>query len=86
MGGVAFFSGIGLSLRFVKIRHGAATKGAAIYLTPPVAAIRWRLLFGEGFEGLALCGLAVVVPGGALVVLRDPRGVCVFNGPVENTP
>lgn len=68
---VFVLSGIGISLLFMMIRHGAATKVTGyLYLVPPVTAIMAWLMFGERLEGLALCGMAVTVFGVALVVRR----------------
>lgn len=64
-------SGIGISLLFVMIRHGAATKVTGyLYLVPPVTALMAWFMFGERFNALALCGMAVTVLGVALVVRR----------------
>jgi drug/metabolite transporter (DMT)-like permease len=58
-----------ISLLFLMIRRGAASKVASLfYLTPPVTAIIAFFLFGETLGLLSLVGMAVTVVGVALVV------------------
>jgi drug/metabolite transporter (DMT)-like permease len=58
-----------ISLLYVLIRRGAATKVASLfYLTPPVTAVMAFALFGETLALSALAGMAVTAVGVALVV------------------
>ncbi|MGO4305657.1 DMT family transporter [Cupriavidus sp. RAF12] len=60
-----------ISLLFVLIRQGAATKVSSLmYLTPPTTAVMAWLLFGERFSPLAAAGMVVAVAGVALVIRR----------------
>jgi drug/metabolite transporter (DMT)-like permease len=71
---VLVLSGIGISLLFVMIRHGAATKVTSyMYLVPPVTSLMAWLLFGESFGPLALCGMLITVAAVALVVHPAPQ-------------
>jgi drug/metabolite transporter (DMT)-like permease len=66
---VLVLSGIGISLLFVMIRNGAATKVTSyLYLVPPVTALMAWLMFDERFGPLSLAGMLVTVVGVALVV------------------
>ncbi len=57
-----------VSLLYLLIRRGAASKVASLfYLTPPVVALIAFFLFGETLGPLALGGMAVTVAGVALV-------------------
>jgi drug/metabolite transporter (DMT)-like permease len=60
-----------ISLLFIMIRRGLASKVASLfYLVPPVTAIIAYLVFGEKLGFLALFGMAVSVFGVALVVRK----------------
>jgi drug/metabolite transporter (DMT)-like permease len=60
-----------ISLLFILIRRGVASKVASLfYLVPPVTAIIAYLVFGEALGFLALFGMAVSVFGVALVVRK----------------
>ncbi len=57
-----------VTLLYVLIRRGAASKVASLfYLVPPVVAIETYFLFGETLTALALVGMAAVMLGVALV-------------------
>jgi len=58
-----------ISLLFILIKRGAASKVASLfYLVPPVTAVIAFFLFDETLGGLALAGMALAVVGVALVV------------------
>jgi drug/metabolite transporter (DMT)-like permease len=60
-----------ISLLFLLIRQGAATKVSSLmYLTPPTTAAMAWLLFGERFPPLAALGMALAASGVALVIRR----------------
>jgi len=60
-----------ISLLFLLIRQGAATKVSSLmYLTPPTTAVMAWLLFGERFSVLAASGMALAAAGVALVIRR----------------
>jgi drug/metabolite transporter (DMT)-like permease len=60
-----------ISLLFLLIRKGAATKVSSLmYLTPPTTAVMAWALFGERFPPLAALGMVVAVAGVALVMRR----------------
>lgn len=60
-----------ISLLHLLIKHGAATRVAALfYLTPPTTAVMAFLIFGERLAGTALAGLALAVFAVWLVVRR----------------
>ncbi len=60
-----------ISLLFVLLRQGAATRVSSLmYLTPPTTAVMAWLLFGERFPPLAALGMALAVAGVALVMRR----------------
>jgi drug/metabolite transporter (DMT)-like permease len=60
-----------ISLLYLLIRRGAATKVSSLfYLTPPSTAIMAYFIFGETLTPAALIGLVVAVSGVALVVRR----------------
>ncbi|MGO4328394.1 DMT family transporter [Cupriavidus sp. 2TAF22] len=60
-----------ISLLFLLIRQGAATKVSSLmYLTPPTTAAMAWLLFGESFPPLAALGMALAAGGVALVIRR----------------
>jgi len=70
---IVVLTGGGISLLFVMIRHGAATRVTSyLYLVPPLTALLAWLLFGERFGPIAWAGMAVTIAGVALVV-RRPR-------------
>lgn len=58
-----------ISLLFLLIRRGAATKVSSLmYLTPPTTAVMAWLLFGERFPPLAAGGMVLAALGVALVI------------------
>ena len=68
---VLILSGVGISLLFVMIRHGAATLVTSyLYLVPPVTAVMAWLMFGETFGLRAVAGMVLTVVAVALVVRR----------------
>jgi drug/metabolite transporter (DMT)-like permease len=68
---VFVLTGAGISLLFIMIRHGAATRVTSyLYLVPPVTAIMAWLMFGEVFQPIAAAGMALTIAGVALVVAR----------------
>lgn len=70
---VIVLTGGGISLLFMMIRHGAATKVTSyFYLVPPVTSVMAWLMFGEQLRGTALFGMAMTLLGVALVV-RSPQ-------------
>lgn len=72
---VIVLTGGGISLLFVMIRHGAATKVTSyFYLVPPVTAVMAWLMFGEQLRGTALLGMALTLIGVALVVKNPQQG------------
>ena len=57
-----------VTLLYVLIRRGAASKVASLfYLVPPVVAVETYFLFGETLTVLALVGMAAAMLGVALV-------------------
>ncbi len=68
---VFVLTGAGISLLFIMIRHGAATRVTSyLYMVPPVTAILAWLMFGEVFQPIAAAGMALTIAGVALVVAR----------------
>lgn len=64
-----------ISLLFLLIRHGAATKVSSLmYLTPPTTAVMAWLLFGETLTPVSAAGMVVTALGVALVIERRTRG------------
>ena len=62
-------SGFGISVLFIMIRHGEATKVTSyMYLVPAVTAIMAWLMFGERFTVSAMLGMLIALAGVALVV------------------
>ena len=62
-----------VSLLFLLIRRGAATRVASLmYLTPAVTAIMAWLLFGERITWVMALGMAVTA-GGVSMMVRPPR-------------
>jgi len=60
-----------ISLLFVLIRKGAATKVASFfYLVPPTTALMGYAIFGESLSATATAGMALAAIGVALVVYR----------------
>jgi len=60
-----------ISLLYVLIRKGAATKVASFfYLVPPTTALMAYAIFGETLSAMAMAGMALAVIGVALVVYR----------------
>ncbi len=60
-----------ISLLYVLIRKGAATKVASFfYLVPPTTALMAYAIFGETLSAAAMAGMALAVIGVALVVYR----------------
>jgi drug/metabolite transporter (DMT)-like permease len=69
-----------ISLLYVLIRNGAATRVASLfYLTPPTTALMAYAMFGETLDATAMAGMACAVLGVALVVYqRQPN---LLKGP-----
>ncbi|HTD02432.1 DMT family transporter [Undibacterium sp.] len=68
---VFVLSGVGISVLFVMIRHGEATKVTSyMYLVPPVTAGMAWLMFDERFTVTAMAGMVIAVAGVALVVKK----------------
>lgn len=66
---VLVLSGIGISVLYIMIRHGEATKVTSyMYLVPAVTAAMAWLMFGEQFTLTALAGMSIALAGVALVV------------------
>lgn len=62
-------SGVGISVLFIMIRHGEATKVTSyMYLVPVVTAGLAWLMFDERFTPLAIVGMLIALLGVALVV------------------
>ena len=62
-------SGVGISVLFILIRNGEATKVTSyMYLVPAVTAVMAWLMFGERFTVTAAVGMAIALLGVALVV------------------
>ena len=62
-------SGLGISVLFIMIRHGAATKVTSyMYLVPAVTAFMAWLMFDESFTLAAIAGMLITLAGVALVV------------------
>ncbi|GAB3628266.1 peptide ABC transporter ATP-binding protein [Pandoraea terrae] len=62
-----------ISLLFLLIRHGAATKVSSLmYLTPPTTAVMAWFLFGETLSPASAAGMVVAALGVALVIARKP--------------
>ena len=60
-----------ISLLYILIRRGAASKVASLfYLTPPVVAVFAWILFDETLVPLAMVGMGVVVAGVALATRK----------------
>ena len=60
-----------ISLLFVLIRKGAATRVTSLlYLTPPTTAVMAWALFGERFPPLAALGMVIAACGVALVIRK----------------
>ncbi len=67
-------SGIGISVLFIMIRHGEATKVTSyMYLVPAVTAVMAWLMFGERFTLIAILGMLIALAGVALVVQPKSR-------------
>ncbi|CAN5902906.1 DMT family transporter [soil metagenome] len=67
-------SGIGISVLFIMIRHGEATKVTSyMYLVPAVTAVMAWLMFGERFTLTAILGMLIALAGVALVVRPKSR-------------
>jgi drug/metabolite transporter (DMT)-like permease len=57
-----------ITLLYILIRQGAASKVASLfYLVPPVVAVEGYLLFDEILSPMALLGMGITVIGVALV-------------------
>jgi len=66
---IFILSGVGISVLYVLIRHGEATKVTSyMYLVPAVTALMAWLMFGEKFTLTAVVGMAIALIGVALVV------------------
>jgi len=60
-----------ISLLYVLIREGAATKVASLfYLVPPTTALMAYAMFGETLSAMAMAGMALAATGVAMVVYR----------------
>jgi drug/metabolite transporter (DMT)-like permease len=60
-----------ISLLYILIRKGAATRVASLfYLVPPVTALMAYAMFGETLSLMAMAGMALAAIGVALVVYR----------------
>ena len=72
MGWLVLVLSIGaISLLFVLIRKGAATKVASFfYLVPPTTALMAYAMFGETLNATAMAGMALAAIGVGLVVYR----------------
>ena len=63
-----------ISLLFIMIRDGAATKVTSyLYLTPPTTALMAWVLFGEAITVLTVVGTLITVVGLILVTKSAPR-------------
>jgi drug/metabolite transporter (DMT)-like permease len=70
---IVVLTGGGISLLFLMIRHGAATRVTSyMYLVPAVTALMAWLMFDERLSALAWLGMLVTIAGVALVVRRTP--------------
>jgi drug/metabolite transporter (DMT)-like permease len=68
---VVVLSGVGISLMFVMLRHGEATRvTSAMYLVPSVTALMAYALFGESLGPTVWLGMLVSLLGVYLVVKR----------------
>ena len=68
-----------ISLLFMMIRKGAATKVTSLlYLTPPTTAIMAWFLFGEPFTGLMALGLGLTMTGVIMVNARQTNTVATI--------
>ncbi|CAN5257059.1 DMT family transporter [soil metagenome] len=68
-------TGVGITLLFLMMRHGDATRVTSyMYLAPAVTALMAWPLFGETFGAVALLGMGITIAGVALVVTRSKRG------------
>ncbi|MFZ6754456.1 DMT family transporter [Undibacterium sp. Dicai25W] len=66
---IFILSGVGISVLYVLIRHGEATKVTSyMYLVPAVTALMAWLMFGEKFTLTAVVGMVIALMGVALVV------------------
>jgi drug/metabolite transporter (DMT)-like permease len=71
---VFVLSGGGISLLFLMIRHGAATRVTSyFYLVPAVTSLMAWQMFDERLGAIALAGMLVTIAGVALVVRNPPR-------------
>ena len=68
-----------ISLLFMMIRKGAATKvSSLLYLTPPTTALMAYFLFGEPFTLLMAVGLCLTMTGVVLVNARQTNTVATI--------
>ena len=68
-----------ISLLFIMIRKGAATKVTSLlYLTPPTTALMAWLLFDEPFNLMMATGLALTMTGVVLVNARQSNTVATI--------
>jgi len=68
-----------ISLLFMMIRKGAATKVTSLlYLTPPTTALMAWLLFDEPFNLMMVAGLALTMTGVVLVNARQSNTVATI--------
>jgi drug/metabolite transporter (DMT)-like permease len=72
---VFVLTGGGISLLFMMIRHGEATRVTSyMYLVPAVTALMAWAMFDERLGSMAIVGMLVTITGVALVV-RQPAVV-----------
>ncbi len=68
-----------ISLLFIMIRKGAATKvSSLLYLTPPTTALMAYFLFGEPFTILMAIGLCLTMTGVVMVNARQTNTVATI--------
>jgi drug/metabolite transporter (DMT)-like permease len=68
-----------ISLLFIMIRKGAATKVTSfLYLTPPTTALMAWFLFGEPFTAMMALGLGLTMTGVVLVNTRQANTVATI--------
>ncbi|MFZ6690999.1 DMT family transporter [Undibacterium sp. SXout20W] len=66
---IFILSGVGISVLYMLIRHGEATKVTSyMYLVPAVTAVMAWTMFGEQLTSMTVVGMAIALAGVALVV------------------